>query len=252
MTIKRKGKLYLGTSGWLYPHWQGIFYPDKLKSGKEKLVFYAKHFSTVEVNYSFYHLPQEKTYLKWKTLVPKNFLFTLKVSRYITHIKRLKEIDEAWQEFLKRAKTLKENLGPFLFQFPPSFSLKNLDNLKKLLTLLKKEKNLRFAFEFRHSSWQNKEVFSLLKKAKVALVSSHSSRWPRIENFDLANFVYFRFHGPKELFASNYPDKFLEEESQKIKKILNKGKDVFVYFNNDFYGYAIKNALFLKKLLERD
>jgi uncharacterized protein YecE (DUF72 family) len=241
-----KGKLFIGTSGWVYGHWDGIFYPEDLPS-KDKLKYFSKYFKTSEVNYSFYHLPRPSTYQSWYLLTPEDFLFAVKASRFITHIKRLKEVKEAWKTFIENTLNLKEKLGPILFQFPPSFranqeEIKRLENFLKLIT----KNKLRYAFEFRHKSWCDKKVYNLFKKYKVAWVIADSPSYPKAEVVT-ADFVYIRMHGSKVLFTSNYTKKELEDLAQKIKKWL-KTADVYVYFNNDAMGYAIENAKALVKL----
>ena len=266
-------QLFIGTSGWIYSHWTGIFYPEVLPSKdydppatlqahpihskKEtpstRLQYYSKHFNTVEINYSFYRLPRPSTYQNWYNQVPADFIFAVKASRFITHIKRLSGAEEAWKTFLENALYLKEKLGPILFQFPSSFqatseNTKRLENFLKLIrenSLSNSRKFARYAFEFRHKSWCYEKIYKLLKKYNVAWVIADSPRYPKAEIVTV-DFVYIRMHGSKILFASKYTDKELKELAQKIKKWL-KTADVYVYFNNDAYGYAIENA---KELLE--
>ncbi|MBZ9569715.1 DUF72 domain-containing protein [Patescibacteria group bacterium] len=247
-------KLFIGTSGWVYSHWKGIFYPEDLPS-KDKLKYFSQHFKTTEVNYSFYHLPRPTTYQNWYLQTPEDFLFAVKTSRFITHIKRLKGVKEALKIFIENALNLKEKLGPILFQFPPSFhatpeNLKRLENFLKFITKTPypKPHTLKFAFEFRHKSWCNKEVYNLLKKYNVAWVIADSPRYPK-EEVVTADFIYIRMHGSKVLFASKYTKKELKDLAQKIKKWLTcpepgrrKTCDVYCYFNNDFQGFAIENA----------
>ena len=243
-----KGKLFIGTSGWVYSHWEGIFYPRDLSS-KDKLKYFSKHFKTTEINYSFYHLPRQSTYQNWYSQTPENFLFAVKASKFITHIKRLKGVKKAWKQFLESALILKEKLGPILFQFPPSFRA-NKEEIKRLedfLRLITKNK-LYYAFEFRHKSWCDEKICQLLKKYNVAWVIADSPSYPKAEVVT-ADFVYLRMHGSKVLFSSNYTKKELKAISQKIKKWLKKNRDTFVYFNNDAYGYALKNAKMLEKLI---
>lgn len=236
-----KGKIYIGTSGWIYWSWEGIFYPEGLIS-KEKLKYFSQHFKTTEINYSFYHLPQPSTYQKWYSETPADFIFSVKVSRFITHIKRLKEIREAWKKFIENALNLKEKLGSLLLQFPASFKA-NPENLKRLEEFLRqnKRKNLRLAFEFRDKSFCDEKVYNLLRKYNSSWVMADSSRYPKAEEVT-ADFVYIRLHGPEELFASRYSKKQMKELALKIKKWISDGFDVYVYFNNDVYGYAIENA----------
>jgi len=256
---------FIGTSGWIYGHWEGIFYPENLPQ-KEKLRYFSQHFKTAEINYSFYHLPQPSTYQNWYNQTPKNFTFAVKASRFITHIKRLKEVKDAWQQFLENALHLKEKLGPILFQFPPSFkateeNIKRLENFLKLITenLEPKPCTLKFAFEFRHPNWFtpldnehlmgcNEKIYKLFRKYNVAWVIADSPRYPKAEVVT-ADFVYIRMHGSKILFASKYTKKELKDLAKKIKKWLKQNLDVYCYFNNDAYGYAVGNANELSKMI---
>ena len=246
-------KLHIGTSGWVYSHWEGVFYPKDLPP-KDKLKYFSQHFKTTEINYSFYHLPRPSTYQNWYKQVPEDFLFAIKASRFITHIKRLNGVKEAWKQFLENALYLKEKLGPILFQFPPSFKAtgEGIKRLTKFLKLLSLDRDrvsieLKCAFEFRHKSWCDEKIYKLLKKYNVAWVIADSPNYPKAEEVT-ADFAYIRMHGSKVLFSSKYTKKELSSLSQKIKKWLKQGLDVYCYFNNDAYGYAIENAKELLKL----
>jgi len=241
-------QLFIGTSGWIYPHWEGVFYPKELSS-KDKLKYFASHFKTAEINYSFYHLPRPTTYQNWYSQTPADFVFAVKASRFITHIKRLKGVKKPFEKFLKNALILKEKLGPILFQLPPSFKAEkeNLKNLKEFLSTLKKFPKIRFAFEFRHKSWCDQKIYNLLKKHKVAWVIADSPRYPKAEVVT-TNFVYIRMHGSKVMFSSKYTKKELTDLAKKIKKWLKQKLDIFCYFNNDFQGFAVENAKELLKL----
>ena len=252
----KKRKLYIGTSGWAYNHWIGIFYPKELPS-KDRLKYFSSYFNTAEINYSFYHLPTESTYKKWYQETPKDFVFSVKASRFITHIKRLKGVKIAWKKFLQNALHLKEKLGPILFQFPPSFKATN-ENIKRVEEFLEnsqrirekkfaKDSRVKLAFEFRHPSWCSQEIYKLLEKYNAAWVIADSKSYPK-EEICTSDFVYIRMHGPGELFASKYSDSQIKKLSNLIKKYLKNNKEVYVYFNNDFYGYAIENAKTLKRL----
>lgn len=248
-------KLYIGTSGWVYGDWTGIFYPSDLPS-KDKLKYFSQHFKTTEINYSFYHLPRPSTYQNWYNQTPKDFIFAVKASRFITHIKRLKGVREAWKTFINNALHLKEKLGPILFQFPPSFKAteENIKRLDSFLDLIKSRpkgrppdwnpafrQRLRFTFEFRHQTWCDEKIYDLLKKYNAAWAIADSSYYPKVEVVT-ADFVYLRMHGSKVLFGSKYTNKELKDLAQKIKKWLKQKLDVYIYFNNDFHGYAIENA----------
>jgi len=241
-------KLFIGTSGWIYSHWKGVFYPLTLSSQK-RLTYFSQKFNTTEINYSFYHLPKPTTYQKWYSETPADFIFAVKASRFITHIKRLKGVKRAWRVFVKNALNLKEKLGPILFQFPPSFQATQ-ENIKRLEEFLKFIKSftfhvssfkIRFAFEFRHKSWCQEKIYKLLRKYNTAWVIADSPKYPKAEVIT-ADFVYIRMHGSKVMFSSKYTKKELQSLSVKIKKWKKRGKDIFVYFNNDAQGFAVENA----------
>ncbi|GMR19271.1 MAG: DUF72 domain-containing protein [Patescibacteria group bacterium] len=236
-------RIYVGTSGWNYPHWKKVFYPPAL-APHDWLSFYAQKFPAVEVNYSFYRLPTSSTCRRWFEQTPSSFLFTLKASRYITHIKRLKGVQGALEQFLESTKELKGKGGPIFFQLPPSFKADFLV-LESFLKLL--PKGGRFAFEFRHPSWFTDEVFSLLKRYNAALVAADSPRYPYRE-VQTADFFYLRLHGHKVLYASKYSPSQLHKYGEKIKG-WGRGGDVFVFFDNDACGVAVQNALELGKLV---
>ncbi len=243
-----KKKLHIGTSGWVYGHWGGLFYPENLPV-KDKLKYFSRHFKTTEVNYSFYRLPRPSTYQRWYSESSADFVFAVKASRFITHTKKLKGVKDSWQQFIKNALNLKEKLGPILFQFPASFKTteENIERLEKFLQLINKRK-LRYAFEFRHKSWCDKKIYNLLKKYKVAWVIADSPSYPKTEEIT-CDFAYARMHGSKVMFTSNYTKKELQDLAKKIKKWLKQNLDVYVYFNNDAMGYAIENAKMLKRLI---
>ncbi len=181
----------------------------------------------------------------------KKLRFSLKVHRLITHFKKLKDCFQEFFQFFNLAqKGLKRKLKILLFQFPRSFkfSEENYFYLNNFIITLRKEIQLPFAFEFRHLSWENEKITELFKKYKVCFVWSDSAVYPKFQKVT-TDFLYFRFHGPRELFASSYSLKELKEVALKIKKDF-KNLDCYIYFNNDFYGYAISDALTLKKLLK--
>lgn len=236
--------LKIGTSGWSYAHWQGLFYPDKLP--KEKwLEYYCQHFDTVELNSSFYHLPPPKTFENWYERTPKGFVFSVKGSRFISHILKLNDAREPLQKLLTNTAGLKEKLGPILFQLPPNFEL-DLERLKKFLKILPADK--RFTFEFRHESWFCSEVYNLLRKNNFALTISDTPKYPLV--FEVtADFVYVRLHGHEALYASKYLQTELSEWAKKIKNWLANDLDVYAYFDNDAHAHAIQNAQELKELI---
>lgn len=238
-------KLFVGTSGWNYPHWQGIFYPPDLNQSNW-LQHYTQFFNCVELNVTFYRLVQKKTFQNWYKRTPQNFYFVAKGSRFITHIKKIMGIEESLKLFIDNVVGLKGKLAAILWQLPPSF-IKDLKRLESLLKLLQNS-NIRQVFEFRNESWFDKEVYALLKEYNACLCIAHSNRFPYVKVIT-ADFLYLRFHGAQSLYASNYSDKELKEWANFARDF--KDKDIFTFFNNDAYGYAIKNALKFRELLEK-
>jgi uncharacterized protein YecE (DUF72 family) len=238
-------RLFIGTSGWNYPHWaEGIFYPKGLSQSKW-LEYYTGSFNCVELNVTFYRLVQKQTFQNWHKKTPQDFSFIAKGSRFITHIKKLRAIKDPLVLFMDNVTELKEKLAAILWQLAPSFK-KNLKKLELFLKLLQNSK-IRQVFEFRNISWFDKETYALLKKYNACLCIAHSDRFPCVKEVT-ADFLYFRFHGGESLYSSNYSDKELKEWVNFAKGFINK--DIFAFFNNDTYGYAVKNALRFRELLE--
>ena len=156
-------KYYVGTSGWAYPHWRNVFYPPKLAQSKW-LEFYTDHFSSVELNNSFYRLPSERSFSNWRDTSPDGFRYAVKVSRFITHMKRLKDVAEPLEIFIKRARNLSEKLGPLLYQLPPNMH-RNDELLESFLSVLPNE--FRHVIEFRHETWFDEEVFDTLRRHNI-------------------------------------------------------------------------------------
>src|SRR4030043_583165 len=234
----RVADLRIGCSGFLYEHWRKNFYPNDL-SKSYWVEYYSKHFSTVELNVTFYKLPDRETFLKWYYSTPEDFVFSLKGSRFITHIKKLKDCAEPLDAFFSRALLLKEKLGVILWQFPPSLTL-DLERLKDFIELLEPYE-MKNTFELRNKTWINKKVVDLLKKKNVALCMAD---WPDfLDKLPLtANFVYIRRHGQEGSYATEYSKELLNKDAKRIKVYLRQKKDVFIYFNNDAFGYAPKNV----------
>ena len=230
-------RYYVGTSGWVYKHWRDVFYPAKLPQSKW-LEFYTRHFSTVELNNSFYRLPTENAFSKWRETSPAGFVYAVKVSRFITHIKRLKEVDEPIDTFLSRAQLLEDKLGPLLYQLPPNMH-RNDERLDAFLSLL--PCGLRHVVEFRHGSWLNEAVFGILRKHNVGLCvfDMPDLSCPLLAT---ADFAYVRFHGATGLYYSRYSDDELADWARRISDLAGDLDAVYIYFNNDAAGYAIENA----------
>lgn len=237
-------KYYIGCSGWHYDHWRALYYPAGLPKSKW-LQFYVKEFSTVELNNSFYHLPSEKAFVAWRESTPDNFLFAVKVSRFITHIKRLRNLDSAVENFLSRACLLQDKLGPLLYQLPPNMK-RNDEVLENFLSLLPQK--YQHVFEFRHDSWIDDSVFHTLQQYHVGLCifDMPSFTCPLVATTD---FSYIRFHGSHSLYSSCYSDEELSQWAQKIIQLDEKVKAVYIYFNNDAEAFAVRNALTLAKFI---
>lgn len=245
-------RLLIGTSGWVYRSWKGPFYPDTLPS-RRYLEYYARTFPTAEINTSFYHLPRPATCAAWAEQVPPAFVFSIKVSRYLTHMKRLLDPEEPWQRFMESALQLGDRLGPILLQFPPSFrkNTSRLENFFKMATSAPSRSTaLQLVCEFRHDSWLGTEVYRLLDHYKVAWCIADGPRYPR-KDLVTGTFAYIRYHGRSQMFASNYTDEELKSEAKLIRRYLRKGVDVYVYFNNDAMGYAVNNAQRLSELIKK-
>lgn len=257
--------VFIGTSGWSYNHWRGIFYPQGLQQ-TAWLEFYSRHFCTVEVNSTFYHLPREETVRNWVKKTPTDFLFSVKASRFITHFKQLTDPEESLKKFWQVLHWFSPKLGPVLFQFPSKFT-KNLERLEKFLDVLSQkvvpgkirtsedhQKNaypknkILTSLEFRHSSWFCSEVYALLSKYNVCLCFSDTPRYPYEEEIT-ADFVYLRLHGHERLYVSKYTQSQLSDYARKIKKWSKKVGDVYCYFDNDAYGYAVENAKELEEMV---
>ena len=237
-------KYYIGTSGWVYPHWREVFYPPKLAQSKW-LEFYTRHFSTVELNTSFYRLPTEKAFSNWRDNSPDDFVYAVKVSRFITHIKRLKDVEEPIETFLGRARHLEEKLGPLLYQLPPNMR-RNDERLDAFLSLLPREH--RHVVEFRHESWLDEEVFAILRRHHVGfcVFDMPGLACPLVST---ADFAYIRFHGSSGLYSSCYREEELERWAKRIALLGENLDAVYIYFNNDAEGFAIRNARTLEEKL---
>lgn len=242
-----KGRYITGTSGWSYDHWQEIFYPQGLNAAK-RLEYYASRFDSVEINNTFYRLPSEETFIKWRETVTDDFLFSVKASRYITHMKKLKNCEPSIAGFLEKSGLLGHKLGPILFQLPPGWHF-NGERLSTFLSLL--DPRFKYAFEFRDMSWFNDEAYRLLEKHGAALCLYHM---PGFETPQIltAPFAYLRFHGTNYLYCGSYPEEEICRWAEIIKKFSNKGIDIYTYFNNDAEANAVKDALRLKKALNEE
>ncbi|MFP4159253.1 MAG: DUF72 domain-containing protein [Desulfobacterales bacterium] len=235
--------IYIGTSGWNYKHWKGPFYPEDL-AARDWFAYYAERFHTVEINNSFYKLPEKKTFEQWADSAPEGFLFSVKASRYITHTKKLKDPQEPVGRFMENARGLGEKLGPVLFQLPPRWKCnpKRLDGFLEALP-----EDCRCAVEFRDESWWDPRIYEVLRAKNAAFcIFELEGRQSPMEV--TADFVYIRLHGPEEAYQGLYDDDVLSEWASAILQRAGEGIDVYCYFDNDENGYAARNALRLQQL----
>lgn len=246
-------KYYVGTMGWS-KGWGEKYYPKKIK--KDRLKYFSREFSSIEINSTFYRLPQKEVFDKWKQDTPSNFVFSVKMNRYLTHVKRLildKKSLAYLKYFIENSSWLGNKFAVVLIQLPPSFS-KNTERLKNFLTeckkeILKKKLRVKTAIEFRHNSWFASEVFSLLKKYKVALVLVDYPEDLSQKDVILTDFVYARIYGDEKVHRRKYLEKKLKNWAEKFRHYPERIKKIYIYFSEDFSAYAVEDARFLIKEL---
>lgn len=244
-STKTIGGLRIGTSGWTYAGWQGPFFPKNLLK-RAWLEYYADQFSTVEINGSFYRTPTPEAVAAWRETTPRDFTFSWKASRFITHWKRLNEnCDNSISLMETRLKVLSPKLLAVLFQLPPQFQ-RDLSRLASFLGML--PRRYRYAFEFRHRSWYSDEVLDLLRTANVALCLSDHRDAPAPWEVT-ADFVYVRGHGPTGQYQGSYTRRTLDRWATSISAWRKEGRDVAVYFDNDQKAAAPKDARRLREML---
>lgn len=245
----KRGAVWIGTSGWVYKEWAGHFYPKGWPK-KDEFAFYARHFPTVEINATFYRLPSKKMVRGWRERSPEGFLFAVKGSRYLTHIRRLKDTGPGLQKYFRRLKPLAERTGPILWQLPPTFRKNELNWQRLERFLAKVPRTCRHAVEFRHPSWMDEETFALLRQHDVANVWISSLRMPK-DHTITSDFVFLRFHGLQGGAYHDYTDEELRPWAEQLVKAARRGRRAFVYFNNDLNTRAPLNAHALMKLVGR-
>lgn len=231
----------IGCSGWQYKHWKGDFYPADLPQ-REWLEYYARHFDTVEVNNSFYRLPPEGVFDGWRARTPPSFLFAVKASRFLTHMKKLKDPEEPVERLFSRAFELRSKLGPVLYQLPKQMP-KNVERLAAFLELL--PPRVKHTIEFREPSWYDDDVLRLLRRHNVALCM-HDMPGSAPARVLTARFTYVRFHGATGRYNGSYPKEMLEDWAEWL---VSSNVSAFVYFNNDIGGHAPRDARRLIQLL---
>jgi uncharacterized protein YecE (DUF72 family) len=242
---KSQKRIHIGASGWSYAHWKGPFYPLHL-ANNEMLAYYAEHLLSTEINNSFYHLPEKESLKHWDEATPDEFLFTAKASRYITHMKKLKDPQQGLNTFLQRMQILGDKLGPILFQLPPHWR-SNKERLASFLAALSKE--FRYAFEFRDQSWLNADIYELLAKHDAAFCIYELDHFvsPKEVTTDL---VYIRLHGPGGAYQGSYSHTALSNWARDMAAWVAQGRTVYCYFDNDERGYAVRNAMSLRDVVK--
>jgi len=235
----------VGCSGWQYRHWRGAFYPANLPVARW-FAHYAQHFDTVEINNTFYRLPSSETFATWRTRVPPGFVYAIKSSRFLTHMKKLKDPERPIQLFMSRAVALGRTLGPILYQLPPQFDL-NLERLQVFLGALPKWR--RHVLEVRDPRWYHEDVYRLLERYRVALCL-HDMQGSASGRRQVGPFVYLRLHGPHR-YSGSYTDDALASWAAWCSERARDGNRVYVYFNNDIGGHAPRDAQRLLSMIRR-
>jgi uncharacterized protein YecE (DUF72 family) len=240
-------EIRIGTSGYSYKHWVGRYYPEGTK-GADMLPHYLHDFDTVELNNTFYQLPEETTFEAWRKRTPQDFLFAVKGSRFITHMIKLKDAQRGLTNFLPRAERLRSKLGPILWQLPPGWKA-NVERLEEFLAAL--PRTHRYTFELRNETWMNDDVLEVLRRYNAAFCIYELAGYQSPIELT-ADWTYIRLHGPTAFkYQGSYSDEQLAEWAARIRSWSRKLKGIYVYFDNDDSAYAVENALTLKKMLGR-
>ena len=243
--MSRDGQIQIGTSGWHYKHWIGPFYPRGTRP-EAFLSHYAQHFETAEINSTFYRLPALDTFAAWRDCTPPGFIFACKASRYITHMKKLRDARSSCERFFAAVEVLADKLGPVLFQLPPKWR-GDPGRLESFLAAMPAKR--RIAFEFRDESWFKPEIYRLLRQRDAALCIYELDG--RCAPFEVtAGFTYLRLHGPGSSYRGRYDDRALAAWAARILMWRKAGHDVYCYFDNDERGYAAENARRLIQMVE--
>jgi len=241
----------IGCSGWNYASWRGTFYPRDVPQ-RRWLEYYAERFDTVEVNNTFYRLPEESVFLQWRSRIPANFLMAVKASRFLTHMKRLRDPEEPLDRLFSRASGLGPHLGPVLYQLPARFTidLVRLDAFLKAVPHSLGSHRILHVMEFRDPSWYVPETFDVLRKRRVALCL-HDKAGSTLDGPFEDPFVYVRFHGTSGHYQGSYPEAALDRWAHRLAEQVRAGRRVFAYFNNDPGAAAVENARTLADTLGR-
>jgi uncharacterized protein YecE (DUF72 family) len=242
LPVPPRGAIRVGCSGWQYKHWRGDFYPAELPPSRW-FAHYALTFDTVEINNSFYRLPPPETFARWREQAPSNFLYAVKASRFLTHMKKLKDPDDPLARFFDSARELGPRLGPVLYQLPPRWPL-NLDRFETFLAAL--PRGYHHTVEFRDPSWYDERTFSLLRRYRVALCL-HDMHGSQTGQRVIGPFIYVRFHFGTQKYGGAYSDERLDEWARWLAARVLDGMHVFAYFNNDGGGHAPRDAVRLRR-----
>lgn len=246
MTKEKQKRILIGTSGWNYYHWKGVFYPSDLPSSRW-FDYYSKIFPTVEVNATFYRNFKEKTFEKWREQAPSNFKYVLKAPKVITHIRYLKDVDDQIKDFWRKASLLQTRLGLILLQLAPKTPY-DPERLKE--TILAFENPQKVAVEIRSKEWFTEEVKKILAQINAPFCNADSPKMKLSDWVTSSKAAYIRLHGRSRWYSHDYSDEELFEIATLAKKFSQKAQEVYIFFNNDFGGYAIKNALKLMEILK--
>jgi uncharacterized protein YecE (DUF72 family) len=237
------GDVHIGTSGWHYKHWKGPFYPERLPASK-MLDYYAERFRTVELNNTFYRLPTEAAVEDWRDSTPRDFTFAVKGSRFLSHMKKLKDPEPGIARFFERVDRLRRKLGPVLFQLPPWWEV-NAERLDRFLDALPRRR--RYAFELRNPTWHTPEILAILRRHNAAYcVFEIAGFFSGIQM--TADFTYVRLHGPGGAYQGSYSEDALRGWAERIREWRRDLRAVYVYFDNDQAAYAVENAIALQKM----
>jgi uncharacterized protein YecE (DUF72 family) len=241
---RRDAAIRIGTSGWHYPHWRGPFYPEKLPASK-MLEFYTRHFETVELNHTFYRLPQPRALESWRDTAPPGFLFAAKGSRYLTHMKKLSDAAPGIKKFFEGISVLGKKLGPIVFQLPPWWEV-NAKRLERFLEELPPRRH--YAFELRNPTWHSDQIYEILRRHRAAFCIFEIAGFR--SSIELtANFAYVRLHGPDGAYQGKYSRQSLRQWADRIREWRQDLTAIYIYFDNDQAGYAVKNAIALRRML---
>ena len=250
--MKAAGRVHVGCSGWQYSHWRGDFYPAELPQSRW-FAHYALTFDTVEINNSFYRLPPAVTFAKWREQAPRHFVYAVKASRFLTHMKKLKDPEDPLHRFYTQARHLGPHLGPILYQLPPRWPL-DLERFEIFLKAVRRvsrvvDLHAPHVVEFREPSWYDDRVFALLESYKVALCL-HDMQGSATGKIVAGPFIYTRFHFGTRKYGGAYDDRRLDDWAGWLAERAQSGLDVFAFFNNDSGGHAPRDAVRLRSLID--